>query len=266
MKIIGEKINGTRARIGKAIVERDANHIQSLARRQVEAGAHWLDVNAGTMPAKEPEDLSWLVETVQAVTDAPLCLDSANPEALSTAIEIAQQTPMVNSISGEPERLEKILPIVAEHGCPVIALAMSERQVPSTSEERVKIVHQVMQATRSSGVPDEHVYVDVLAMTLSTNIQSAQITIEAMRGVLQEYPEVHLSLGLSNISFGLPARANINRTFLTLAMAAGLDTAILDPLDPEMQAAILTTNLVLGRDRHCLNYTRAARAGVFGKI
>ena len=265
MEIIGEKINGTRQRVAQAIADRDADFIQDLARQQAEAGSTWLDVNAGTHPKQEPDDLVWLIETIQAVVDTPLCLDSANPAALAVAIKAVNQTPLINSISGEPDRLAGILPLVAEHNCRVIALAMDDKKIPETSEERVAIIRKVLEATRAAGVPDEHVYVDPLAMTISTNIQSGQIFFDTIQTVHAAYPEVHFTAGLSNISFGLPARSYINRAFLTLALAAGLDSAILDPLDRELKAALLAAQLVLGRDRHCLNYTRAFRAGVFEK-
>lgn len=263
MKIIGEKINGTRKRVAQAITERDTDFIQSLAQKQTEAGATWLDVNAGTHPSREADDLIWLVETIQAVVDTPLCLDSANPKALAEAAKAVNKTPMINSINGEPERLEGILPLVVEHGCQVIALAMGGKKMPESTEARVDIIHQVIAATRAAGIPDKSIYVDPLLMTVSTNIQSGMIACDTIRTLHQSYPEVHFTLGLSNISFGLPARSYINRAFLTLAMAAGLDSAILDPLDRELRAAILAAELVLGRDRHCLNYTRAFRAGVF---
>ncbi|MBN1220329.1 MAG: dihydropteroate synthase [Anaerolineae bacterium] len=265
MEIIGEKINGTRKRVAQAIAEKDVEFIQDLARRQAEAGSAWLDVNAGTHPQQEPDDLVWLIETVQAVVDTPLCLDSANPQALAIAIKAVNKTPMINSISGEPQRLEGILPLVAEHDCRVIALAMDEKKISADSEARVAVVHKVMAATRAAGIPDEHIYVDPLAMTLSTNIQSGLIFFDTLRAVHAAYPEVHFTVGLSNISFGLPARSYLNRAFLTLALQAGLDSAILDPLDQELQAALLAAELLLGRDRHCLNYTRAYRAGVFNK-
>lgn len=130
MKIIGEKINGTRKQVAKAITERDADFIKTLAQKQAEAGATWLDVNAGTHPNQEAEDLIWLIETVQSVVDTSLCLDSANPKALAQAIKAVNKTPLINSISGEPERLEGILPLVAEHGCQVIALAMGGKKMP----------------------------------------------------------------------------------------------------------------------------------------
>lgn len=263
MEIIGEKINGTRKRVAQAIADRDATFIQDLARQQAEAGSAWLDVNAGTHPEQEPEDLVWLIEIIQAVVDTPLCLDSANPQALAVAIKAVRQTPMINSISGEPQRLEGILPLVAEFGCRVIALAMDDKNIPETSEARVAVVHKVINATRTASIPDEHIYVDPLAMTISTNIQSGMIFFDTLRAVHVAYPEVHFTVGLSNISFGLPARSFINRAFLTMALEAGLDSAILDPLDQELKAALLAAELVLGRDRHCLNYTRAYRAGVF---
>jgi len=263
VRIIGEKINGTRQRVAQAIEERNAAFIRDLAAKQAEAGAAWLDVNAGTRRSREPDDLIWLVETIQPAVEIPLCLDSANPQALAAAIQVVERTPMINSISGEPRRLEGILPLVAEHGCPVIALAMDETGIPETCERRMEVVRKVMEAARASGVPDGNVYLDPLAMTLATNTDSALITLDTLRAIRREFPDAHLIMGLSNISFGLPARSYINRAFLTLALAAGLDCAILDPLDREMKAALVTAELVLGHDRRCLNYTRAYRAGLF---
>ena len=263
MKIIGEKINGTRKRVARAIAERDAEFIRELARKQAAAGSTWLDVNAGTHPQQEAVDLIWLIDTIQSVVDLPLSLDSANPKALQVAIQAVAKTPLINSISGEPQRLEEILPLVAQYNCQVIALAMDEKKIPETAEKRFGVIQNVINATRAAGVPDSHVYLDPLAMTLSTNNKSAMIAFETMRRVKSEYPEAHLTIGLSNISFGLPARSFINRYFLSLAIQAGLDSAILDPLDREIQAAILASELILGRDAHCLKYIRASRKGIF---
>lgn len=265
MKIIGEKINGTRKRVAQAIAERDAEFIKDLAQKQAAAGSAWLDINAGTHPSQEPDDLIWLIENIQSVVETPLSLDSANPAALKIAIQAVKRTPMINSISGEPERLANILPIAAEHGCPVIALAMDEKKIPETAEKRFEIIASIRAAAQAHGVPDSNLYFDPLAMTLSTNTQSGMVAFEVMRRVRREYPEAHLTIGLSNISFGLPARSFVNRYFLSLAIEAGLDSAILDPLDREIQAAILATELVLGRDKHCLNFIRASRKGVFEK-
>ena len=263
MKIIGEKINGTRKHVAQAIAERDADFIKDLAQKQAGAGATWLDVNAGTHPEKEPDDLIWLIENIQSVVDTPLSLDSANPKALEIAIKAVNKTPLINSISGEPDRLEKILPIVAEYGCEVIALAMDAKKIPESFDKRMEVIDKVIEHTRATGVSDDKVYVDPLAMTIATMNQSAVIACDTIRAVHEKYPEVHFTMGLSNISFGLPSRKQVNRGLLILAMQAGLDSAILDPLDKELQAAIVTTELLLGKDRHCLNYLKASRKGLF---
>jgi 5-methyltetrahydrofolate--homocysteine methyltransferase len=265
MNIIGEKINGTRKQVATAISARDAGFIAVLARQQAEAGAHWLDVNAGTAPEREPEDLVWLVRTVQAAVDLPLCLDSTNATALAAALKEVKRPPLVNSISGEPKRLGEILPLAAAHpGCGVIALAMDEHGIPPRADGRMAVVERVIAAARGAGVEDERVYVDPLVMTVATDTEAAGITLDAVRRVRAAYPRAHIVMGLSNVSFGLPVRALVNRTFLTLALAAGIDTAMIDPTDPELKAALLATELLLGRDRHCQTYTRAYRAGLIG--
>lgn len=263
MQIIGEKINGTRKRVARAIQERDSDFIKSLAVHQVEAGSTWLDVNAGTHPETEPDDMVWLIETIQPEVDIPMCLDSANPEALKAGIQAVDKTPLINSISGEAHRLEQVLPIVAEHGCQVIALAMDDKKIPETYEQRLEVIDLVMAATRAAGVADKNVYVDPLAMTIATANQSAVMACQTIRSVKAQYPEVHFTMGLSNISFGLPSRKQINRTFLSLAMQAGLDSAILDPTDKELMATIVTTKLLLGEDNHCMSYLKASRSGLF---
>jgi 5-methyltetrahydrofolate corrinoid/iron sulfur protein methyltransferase len=261
-QVIAEKINGTRKSVGAAVLGRDRAFIEDLARRQAEAGASWIDVNAGSSPEREPDDLAWLVEVVQAVVDRPLSIDTANPKALAKALAVVARTPLVNSISGERDRLDEMLPQAAAAGSPVVALALDDGGIPATMDGRMTVVHRLLAATRDAGIPDERVFVDPLVMTVATNVESASIALATMRAVRAAYPEVHLTSGLSNVSFGLPVRSLVNRTYLTLAMDAGLDSAILDPLDRELRAALLATELVLGRDRHCLAYTRAFRAGL----
>jgi 5-methyltetrahydrofolate corrinoid/iron sulfur protein methyltransferase len=262
MKIIGEKINGTRKLVAKAIAERDATFIQNLAKKQVEGGASWLDINAGTHPNREADDLVWLINLAQDVTEAPLCLDSANSDALRVAMKHVKKTPMINSISGEQARLSGILPIAAENGCEVIALCMDDKGIPATTEARIEVISKVFELTRRAGLPDDKIYVDPLTMTIATNTEAGRITFNTMRAIRAEFPQAHISCGLSNVSFGLPVRALINRTFLVLALDAGMDTAIIDPNDRELQAAMRAAELLLGRDRHCLNFTRAYRAGL----
>jgi cobalamin-dependent methionine synthase I len=265
LRIIGEKINGTRKRVAQAIQERDAAFIQDLARKQAEAGADWLDANAGTHPSREPEDLVWLVENIQAATDKPICLDSANPNALEIAIKAVKQTPMINSISAEPHRLKGVLPIVAAHKTPAIALALDENGIPKTKEDRLSVIRRLLAETRKLGVADNQLYFDPLAMTIATGQENGLVFFDTIRAIRSEFPEVHITCGLSNISFGMPARPYINRVFLTLSMHAGLDSAICDPMDHDIKTTILASELLLNQDKHCLRYTRAFRAGAFTK-
>jgi 5-methyltetrahydrofolate--homocysteine methyltransferase len=262
VKIIGERINGSRSRVGTAVLERDSGFIQRLAERQLEAGSDWLDVAAGTPAAREPDDLVWLVRTVQEVSDVPLCLDSPNPVALAAALKEVRQTPLINSISGERARLEGILPLLSDSECAVIALAIDDSGVPSGVEDRLVAIRHLVDELRRAGVPDERVYVDPLVMAIAANTESGRTALKTMRTVRNDFPEMHIVSGLSNVSFGLPVRRLINRAFLTLAMEAGLDTGILDPLDRELRKSLLAADVVLGQDRYCLNYTRAYRAGL----
>ncbi|MCX5811999.1 MAG: methyltetrahydrofolate cobalamin methyltransferase [Proteobacteria bacterium] len=265
MKIIGEKINGTRAQVRTAIVNRDANFIKGLAEDQVRAGVDFLDVNAGTTPDREPDDLVWLVKTVQEAVDISLCIDSTNTVALTAALNHVKQEPMINSISGDKERLENMLPIVVKHNCTVIALALDESGIPKNVEDRMKVLKRVFNATRDAGISDEKVYADPLIMTIGTDTQAGLMALESIRAIKREYPRAHITSGLSNISFGLPARSLINRTFLTLAMEAGLDSAIVDPTNQALREALIVTELLLGQDKFCRRYTQAFRSGLIAK-
>lgn len=262
MMIIGEKINGTRSRVARAIVERDREFIIELAKSQVASGVDFLDINAGTSPNRETEDLVWLVKTVQDAVDVPLCLDSPYSKSLSSALKEVRKTPMLNSVSGESARLINVLPLVSEHGCPVIALALDDSGIPKGIEGRLEIIRRILNQTRARGVPDEKMYIDPLVLTLGTDWKSGKVAIDTMQAVRSEFPKTHLIVGLSNISYGLPGRPFINRIFLPLAMMAGLDSAILDPTDQVLRTTILTTELVLGNDRFCRNYTQSFRSGL----
>jgi len=264
MLIIAEKINGTRKSVNKAVLERDTKFIQDLALAQVAAGGDVLDINAGTPTDREPNDVIWLVNTVQEVTDKPLCLDSPNPKALAAGLTAVKQPPMINSISGEPERLNNVLPLVAQNKLKVLALAMDSGIIPATCEGRMKVVRMLFELTRKAGLPDDYIYVDPLALSVATATNACLVTLETMRAILAEYPQAHLTGGLSNVSFGLPARSLINRAFLTLAIEAGLDSAIIDPMDKNIMETIYASNAVLGKDKFCNAYGKAYRAGKIG--
>jgi 5-methyltetrahydrofolate--homocysteine methyltransferase len=264
MLVIAEKINGTRKLVNKAVMERDVAFIQNLARSQADAGADYLDINAGTLPDREPDDVVWLVNIVQEVVDKPLCLDSANPHALLAGLAVCKQPPIINSISAEENRLRDVMPVVAKHGLKTLALAIDPNGIPETGEGRLTIIRRLFEETRKAGIPDENMYVDPLVMSVATVDGAGNITLETMRQVKREFPEAHLTGGLSNISFGLPGRTLINRAFLTLAIDAGLDSAIMDPTDRGLMETLYATNAVLGIDAYCGAYSRAFRKGIIG--
>jgi 5-methyltetrahydrofolate corrinoid/iron sulfur protein methyltransferase len=261
MLIIGEKLNGTLKKTAAAIAARDAAFVQDLARRQVEAGANYIDVNAGTGAGQEAADLVWLVETAQAAVDVPLCLDSPNPAALKAGLEHVRQTPMINSISGETSRLEGIVPLVAAKGSPVIALLLDDGGIPADVDKRLAIGRRILERTRQAGIPDDRVYIDPLALAISTKTEGALIALETMRALRSEHPQIKFSIGLSNISFGLPGRSLVNQAFLAQLLSAGLDAAIINPLEQGLINMLYATEMILGRDRYCRRYTTAFRTG-----
>ncbi|MGD9503486.1 MAG: methyltetrahydrofolate cobalamin methyltransferase [Syntrophobacteraceae bacterium] len=265
MIVIGEKINGTRKQVAQAIADRNADFIRDLAKRQFEAGAKYLDVNAGTMPQREPEDMEWLVDNVQeAAPDAVICLDSANPKALRAGIDRTAKTPMLNSLSGEGFRIEGVLPLACEFQTELIVLALDDKGIPKTAEERLAVVRRLVGMTREGGLPDEKLYVDPLVMAISTGTENGLITLETCRKIKEEFPKVHLTCGLSNISFGMPLRSILNQAFITLSIQAGMDSVIVNPEDRELRTITMAAETLLGKDRHCMNFNRAFRAGKIG--
>lgn len=265
MIIIGEKINGTREEVARAIKNRNTAFIQNLARCQDEAGADYIDVNAGTHPSQEPEDMTWLVETIQAATDTRICLDSANPNALLAGIKAARQLPMLNSLSGETSRVEGVLPLAGEYGTELVVLALNDEGIPKTARERLNIVRYLVSLTRKAGLSDDKLYIDPLVTTIATDNNSGLIAFETIRQLRKEFPSAHITCGLSNISFGQPSRTMINQAFAALAMGAGMDSAILDPMETGLRNAVYAAELVLGQDSDCLNYNQAHRSGLIGE-
>jgi 5-methyltetrahydrofolate corrinoid/iron sulfur protein methyltransferase len=265
MIIIGEKINGTRKQVAAAIQNRDVDFIRDLAVRQYENGAAYLDLNAGTVPKREPEDMVWLVETVQeALPDAMLCLDSANHHALRAGIEKAKRVPMINSLSGEQLRIDGVLPLACEFKTELIVLALDDNGIPQTSEGRQNVVRRLVEMTRAGGLPDEKLYVDPLVMAISTGTENGNITLETCRKLKEEFPDIHLTCGLSNISFGMPLRVTLNQAFMALVLQAGMDSVIMNPEDRELQGIMMAAETILGKDRHCMNFIRAFRSGKIG--
>jgi len=260
MFIIGELINSTRKRIRAAVESQDADYIREVAVRQAEAGANALDVNGG-VAGREAECLKWLVNIVQDTVDLPLCLDSSDPEALRGALPLCKRQPMINSITDEPARLDAILPLLKEYRAKVVALCLGESGPPSGVEDRVATARRLVDRLAAEGVPYGDIYVDPCVLPVSTGPEHGRSVAEAIARITACYPGVHTSVGLSNVSFGLPARKLLNKTFLVLLISRGLDAAIVDPCDRQLVANIAAAEALLGRDEYCVEYLSAFRAG-----
>jgi len=261
MIIVGEKINTSRKSIEEAVSNRDATFITNVAKEQAEAGAHYIDVNAGTFLAEEVDYLCWLVETVQSEVDLPLSLDSPNPKALSEAIKLCKHEPMINSISLEEDRLQSILPIITSRPCHVVALCMAQASMPTTVEERVEVSSELIKRLTDAGIPLERIYVDPLIQPVGVNTNMGLAALGAISKIMNNFPGVNTICGLSNVSFGLPERRIINRNFLALCMSYGLSAVILDPTDKQLMTTLITAEMLLGRDEYCQNYIEAYQNG-----
>ena len=255
--VVGERINPTgKKRLQQALRDGDSAYPCTQAVAQAEAGAQVLDVNAGLPGIDEAATLEQLVKDLQAVTDLPLQLDSSNPEALSRALRIYNGKPIVNSVNGETETLEKILPLCKKYGAAVVGLALDKGGIPPTVEGRVAIARRIVDAAHAAGIPDEDIYIDCLCLTASAQQEGATQTLQALARCKKELG-VRTVLGVSNISFGLPCRGYLNTTFLTMAMSAGLDLAIMNPNTPEMMAAVRAYRVLTCQDPQSTDYVAA---------
>jgi cobalamin-dependent methionine synthase I len=263
MIIIAELINASRRVIRAAIEARDAALIQQIARDQEAAGADYIDVNAGTLVGREPECIRWLVETVQQVTDRPCSIDSPDPEAIAAALSVHRGAAMINSISMEKDRCEKLMPVIAGTDVKVIALCMSDAGMPESVDDRLKIADALVGGLTLNRIPPENIFVDPLVQPVALNAASGMAAIDAIERIMATYAGIHTACGMSNISFGLPARKILNRTFMTMAIAKGLDAAIVNPLDRSLMASIIAAEALAGRDDYCMKYIQAFEAGRF---
>jgi 5-methyltetrahydrofolate--homocysteine methyltransferase len=265
MIIVGELINATRKAVKAAIEDRDHAFIQKLAREQADAGATYIDVNAGVFVEKEAEYLNWVIDNVTEVTDLPVCIDSPSSNVIEKALIHFQgksdKTPMINSISLETEKLENILPVVAGTDLKVIALCMNDKGMPHTVDERLETADKLINKLVQNNVKTENIFVDPLLQALATDSSCGTAFLTSIEKIMDGYPRVHTICGLSNISFGLPKRGFLNQTFMAMAIAKGLDGAIANPLNEKMMAAIITAETLAGRDEYCMAYLGAYRAG-----
>jgi cobalamin-dependent methionine synthase I len=259
--LIGEKINGTIEEVRAAVLSRDAAYVSDLAREQTAAGADYIDVNVGTGLGDEAEAMVWALEVVRGATELPLCIDSSDPEVLAAGLEsFGPEKPFINSATGAAASLEKVLPLAARYGSPLIALAMDESGIPPSPAARIAVCQKIVDAACEAGISDKDLYLDPLVMPLSADCEQGKVTLDTLRAIKLELGGVRTVMAVSNVSFGLPLRSVVNRSMLTVAVFLGLDAVITDPGEKGLVSAICSAEAVSGRDRFCKAYMKAFRA------
>ena len=262
MVIIGEKINGAIPKIGEAIAMRDEANISGLAKKQEEAGADYIDVCAGSNPEIEFDTLCWLIDVVQNVSTKPICIDSPDPNILARVFLRTKQPGIINSISGERNKCEILLPILRDNPeWQVMALCCDNTGIATTIDEKVCIASRLIERAAAYGVAPERIHIDPLVLSIAAVNDSALQFCAAMKQIKQKYPTVRLAAALSNVSFGMPARSLVNCNFLTMAMLSGLDTVIADPTNRAVISNIFATEALMGRDHCCRSFNKAYRNG-----
>ena len=264
MIIIGEKINSTLKLPRKAMEQLDAGFIKKLAKNQADAGSTFLDVNAGMFLGAEVEKINWLIKTIEEVTDLPLCIDSPDPKAIEAGIKACKNKgAIINSITYEKKRWDEIIPIVDEYKAGVVALCMDDGGMPENTEQRVAIADRLISGLTQKGLKLGDIYIDPMVRPIGTGSHYGVVAIETIRKVKQNYPQVHIACGLSNISFGIPSRKTMNQCFLVGAILAGMDGAILDPLDKKLMSFVYAAEALSGVDDYCVEYITKFREGAF---
>jgi cobalamin-dependent methionine synthase I len=261
MVIVGERINTSRKAIDPAVRNRNTAFIQQVAKEQAEAGANYIDVNAGTLLSDEPAALEWLVKTVQSAVNLPLCIDSPNAKATEVALSVHQGKALINSISGEKNRFTAMLPLVQKYHTSVIALSMDDEGLQETPENQLKKATELYMRLLDAGIPPQDIYFDPLVRPISASPESGHLVLETIRLFKASFPESHIICGLSNVSYGLPQRKLLNTSFLLMCLAAGLDAAILDPLDKKLMSLLAASKVLLNQDEFATDYIALARDG-----
>jgi len=256
--IIGEKLNPTGIKkLGQALVDQNFDYVKQLAQRQVAWGAEVLDVNVGHPQIDEAAIMPKVVEAVLSVVDVPLCIDSNEPKILEAGLKMTIGKPLVNSVNGEEKQLSTVLPIVRDRGAAVIGLTIGEEGIPATPEGRLAAAGTIIERAAKLGIPIEDIIIDPLVMTVGHNSNAALVTLKTIELIRKEFG-VNISLGASNVSFGLPDRHSVNSAFLALAMQTGVTTAITDPI--KLGSSIKAIDLLLGKDPNSMRYLKYFRA------
>lgn len=257
--IIGERINPTgRKLMQKALQAGDFDIVRKDAVAQVEAGAKILDVNAGVPGADEPELLKTILSTVMEMTDVPLCIDTADPVALEAALKLYEGKALINSVNGEERSLEAVLPLVKEYGAAVIGLCMDDDGIPTSADHRLSVASKIIERAGKLGIPTEDIVIDPLALTMGSDHTAGLMAMQTIEMIVAEFG-VNITMGASNISFGMPDRKHINSTFIAMSIHAGLTCPITNPLEEAVAIAILAADLSMGRDEYGMNWIKAYR-------
>jgi 5-methyltetrahydrofolate--homocysteine methyltransferase len=264
MIIIGEKINGSIPSMAKAIAEKNEDHIRNIAQKQADAGATFIDVCASVDPAIELETLHWLIDLVQSTTDTPIAIDSPNSKTCADAIPFAKKVGLINSVSMEGDKIEQVFPVIAKTDWQVVALLNDDTGITREVDQRLSIFQAIMKKAKEYGIAPSRLHIDPLVQMLCTSENGIENDVAVIREIKQQYPEIHITGGMSNISFNLPARKYVNQGFMILAMNAGMDSAITDPLNRDMMGLIYATEALLNQDEMCMEFISAYREGIFG--
>lgn len=263
MIVIGEKINATRSAVREIIEQRRPDQLVALATDQANAGATYIDVNVGTGKGTQQDEIDamqWAVTTLTASVEKPLCIDSADAAVLEAGLDAMQGRPaMINSTKADAKYLSAVLALAGRFEAPVVALAMDDKGIPETVSGRLRACRMIVEGCQEYNVPIASTFFDPLVLPVSTDARQGKVTLDTLAAIKTEFPSARTVMGLSNVSFGLPGRASLNAAFLQMALYAGLDAAIMDPLNAEMMQAARTGDALMGRDRHFRKYSRAFR-------
>ncbi|MDR1325765.1 MAG: methyltetrahydrofolate cobalamin methyltransferase [Treponema sp.] len=262
MIIIGEKINGSIPSVAKAIAEKDVKYIRRLAKKQSLAKAHFLDVCASVAPDVEYETLKWLIDLVQEVTDIPISIDSPNARIFAQLIPLCKKPGIINSVSMEGDKIERVFPVIADTTWNCVALLCDDTGIPETADKRLEVFDAILKKAAAYRISPDRLYIDPVVEMLASSESGIDKIIATIKKVKEICPDVHITSGASNISYQLPLRKFINRSFIILCMGAGMDSAIVDPLNTDMLGLIYAAEALLGRDEMCIEYITAFREGL----
>ena len=266
MIIIGEKINGTIPGVAEAIAKKDADYIRALARTQAEAGADFIDVCASVDVAIELDTMKWLIGLVQEATDIPIAIDSPDAGICAKAMAFCNRPGLINSVSMEGDKIDVIFPVIAGTPWECAALLCDDTGLPKTAEKRLEIFEAIMERAKAFDIAPSRLHIDPLVEMLCTSEDGINTILEVIREIKRQYPDIHVTGGASNISFNLPARKFVNQAFLVLAMGAGMDSAIINPLHKHMMGLIYATEALKGNDEYCIEYIAGYRDGLYGPV